>query len=186
MWKQTLFEVTCIVGRACIAVGCDLGLVNFGFSIIHYSATKQKVLHRHLVVNRVTDFKERMLEQRQAFYLEIRKLLRKYKPKILVVERFMTRGRFGQAIGECLTFMLAVLAELCHRLKIEFKAVTSASWKNAFQRRTQKKLDNLYKYLKPLPPHIVDSVLQATYGLDPTYQHWSINYLKKAKETWQN
>ena len=168
-----------------ISSGCDPGLVNFAFSIIKYLPNQRKVLHSHMVKNRVTDLKINVLQQRLAFYKEIRSYLIKYKPSVIAIERFMVRGRFGQSIAECISFMLGILSGLCAKLKIKFQLITASSWKNAFHRALKKDLKKLYKFLRPLPPHIVDSVLQATYAIDPTYKNFSTDYLKQLRATWK-
>lgn len=168
-----------------ITAGCDLGMKNFAISIVRKRKNTFKILHAKMVKNLVTSMKENVLEQRFAFYMEIKKVLVKYRPTELIAERFMVRGRFGGSIAECLNFMIGTLAGLCHKLKIKFRAITASQWKNSFQHAMNKKLIGLYKYLKPLPPHIVDSALQATYGITPKYEKWSIDYLKQLRSRWK-
>jgi hypothetical protein len=65
--------------------------------------------------------------------------------------------------------------------------VGASTWKNNFQLLFGKKLDELYKLMKPLPNHMLDAHLQAIFGIkrfrgvDPSfiYSGWRLDMARK-------
>ena len=143
-------------------LGIDPGKRNFGVSIVGLSSTGNtyKVFSGFMLNHAITDFKnsELAIEQAKAFKREINGYLKEYKVDLIVVERFMVRGRYNGATSEYISAMIGVL--LVSGVKVCI--VTPPEWKNAFNKKFD--LKGMYLKLKPLPPHIVDATLIGIYG----------------------
>lgn len=90
----------------------------------------------------------------------VRGVLNHFKPRAVVIERFIVRG-FGSNNIELVTYMVAVLKEVCRQADIPCYLLTASQWKTALKKQLNLKL--LYKeyWKKPyrIPPHKIDSLL---------------------------
>lgn len=114
-------------------------------------------------------------EPMQILLIKFSKIIDKILKKdisIFTAERYMVRGRFGQAQAECISFMLGIIAEKCRKKKIPFKVISAATWKNKVNKHQKDYLETIYKWCKDkykMPPHHIDSFLQGCYGAEIPY-----------------
>jgi hypothetical protein len=144
-----------------MVLGIDPGKRNFGVSIVGVSKTCQtyKIYKTCMLLNAVTDFKDSTAASKQAmaFKREVQGYLKKYKIDLIVVERFMVRGRYNGATSEYISAMIGILLVLGVKVCI----VTPPEWKNAFNKKFD--LKEVYKRTK-IVPHIIDATLIGIYG----------------------
>ena len=132
----------------------------------------------------IKDLTEKGFLSELALYKkEIALLIKKYKPQAIIAERFMVRGRWLGATCEKINIMLGVLADLCLIHKIDLYLITSALWKNSFNRVYGKKtLNNLYQKSKKelkLPAHLIDSTLIGLYLGNKNFEDVNLSVLIK-------
>lgn len=88
---------------------------------------------------------------------ELNDLYVKYKPNVVIAERFMTRGHKGSII-EFVNIMLGIIINT-----IEYKyLLTAAQWKNMLNKKNS--LTTIYDTYK-LPDHVIDSIYIGIYGI---------------------
>jgi hypothetical protein len=94
----------------------------------------------------------------------VREVLNAFRPRAVVIERFIVRG-FGSNNIELVTYMVAVLKEVCRQAGIPCYLVSASQWKTTLKKQLD--LKALYKqyWKKPyrIPPHKIDSLLIARY-----------------------
>ena len=106
---------------------------------------------------------DRALRPRAVEFMEeIARWVEKFEPKAIIAERFQTRGNGGPLI-EMVSVMLGLLAGKYETLPV--KLITASTWKNAFNRRHQCDLREMYPDVLT-PPHAFDSCLIGIYGLE--------------------
>lgn len=161
----------------------DPGLQNYAFCITKYNKGKLKILKigmikqviNNLVRNDITKKigpkrKRETITIKGNMYLTKRyikrfsKLLDKYKPDEVVMERFQVRFRGGQSIAECVSFMLGCLATLCEFRNIPYTWLVASQWKNAINKEID--LEKTYSHIKDkykIEPHMWDALCQGMY-----------------------
>jgi len=185
--KEEFFKVK---EKYITVMGMDPGPKNFGVFIgkiyglskIH----KIKVLYSGMIKNTFENMDpELILPQVLSFNNEITTLLDKYKPKIFVIERFVSRG-FKGTIIELVNFMIGnVLNTIIDRDKNAYiKLIMAATWKNKVNKVLN--LKELYvKYEKEIESHQLDAMFQAIYPYpdfkkqDNCYSYFTPKVLKK-------
>lgn len=148
-------------------VGFDPGSRNMGVSCIAVNEKLQvKVVANSIITNPVNDLVS-FNAARLAFLAEVDRWVECYSPNALIAERFQTRGNSGPLIEYC-SGMLGLLGGAYRNLP--FKAITAATWKNAWHRRFEGlELDEMYK-LACTTPHQLDSIFISIYGLEQGMQ----------------
>lgn len=139
----------------------DPGSRNFGISCVEVQGNKPVVLANAALMhplNTLVDYRP----ARDLFLKEIARWVSLFKPQALIAERFQTRGNGGPLI-ELVSVMLGLLNGTYPELP--FKFITASTWKNAFNRRHQVDLKDLYTQLR-MPAHSFDATLIGIYGLE--------------------
>jgi Holliday junction resolvasome RuvABC endonuclease subunit len=170
-----------------IIIGFDPGINNFGYAVVKFTNHRPKILDFDLLASTVKELtNDVFLIQCQAFALLVKSIIKKYGPKRLIMERFINRGRFFAALVEKISVMIGIAQQICSKAKVTLLVVTSASWKNAFQRETKQDLKVIYKTYKPLPPHCIDSLLLTLYGYTKlnSYTDFNFKLLRRARRKW--
>lgn len=159
------------IAKPLVVAGWDMGSKNTAASVIH-------VYSKGSVISRIERISSEMitplindLTQKNYWtsHLQFAKAfltwLKKYKPDVVMAERFISRGLRG-SIGEKVTMMLGIMAEICRRKKIQFILVSAQSWKNTFCRRhfSKDKLEAMYLAVRKKNAHLVDSFLIAVFA----------------------
>ena len=158
-------------------LSCDPGVVNCAISIMDFKVLDGKLLGIKIIDSfmATTTIKDITDASRKGFVKYCKMLKRKFKPQLLIIERFIPRGGFLKAsIVECANFMISTMALI---FDVETKMVTAASWKMYYKKNVDLKL--LYKQFKAFGPHRIDSVLMAVrqYNYDTTKSVKLIKYV---------
>lgn len=144
----------------------DPGSRNMGVSLIAANEKlKVKVVANSIVTNPVNDLVS-FNASSSKFMDEIDRWIACYAPHAVIAERFQTRGNGGPLI-EMVSSMLGLIRGTNRGLPC--KLTTAATWKNAFHRRFNVELDDLYK-LTLTTPHQLDSIFIGIYGLEQGMQ----------------
>lgn len=146
----------------------DPGSVNFAWSIITYRPDgKYKITAAGMIQNVINDLKIGMLPKGWLFHAEMEALVKRFNIQEIVVERFMSRGSFGGGGMEAICLELGIVLMVAEK---EFMMLTSASWKNAFNRLWPKKEYTLKDYYKErergTPLHPIDASLMGIYYVE--------------------
>ena len=141
-----------------IILGADPGTRNFGICV---HKTPGKILYSGLLYNTITDMKSPNLI---ALSKTITKMLKKYRPSKVVLERFLGRGLKG-GLNEMITSNTICVALIAAQLGIEVIFVTAATWKNQLAREG-KEIEKIYAYAWKygISKHRVDSLLLAIWA----------------------
>lgn len=161
-------------------LGHDPGITNAGFAVVsfrpdprgHKFPCQYKIRQVGILENTLSDLKVNPRKQLVEYGNELLALVKKYKAKHLIAERFMIRS-FRTATAEYVSWMLGSLdTRLEYETKINTTAIPAVTWKNAVKRIFD--LDAFYKSTHAFP-HEIDSVLLAF------YQAGQLNLLQTAK-----
>ena len=162
---------SCRITKPLVVAGWDMGSKNTAASVIH-------VYSKGPVISRIERISSEMITplindltqtgEASAFFQftkAVLKWINKYKPDIVMCERFISRGLRG-SIGEKVTYMLGIIATICRRKNIKFILVSAQSWKNTFCRRhfSKDKLEAMYLAVRKKNAHLVDSFLIAVFA----------------------
>jgi hypothetical protein len=153
-------------GTRCI-VGFDPGSRNMGVACVAVNEEMQvKVVANSIITNPVNDLVA-FTSSSEKFMAEVDRWTSCYSPHALIAERFQTRGNSGPLIEYC-SAMLALIRGI--NRTIPFKAITAATWKNAWHRRFEPlQLDDMYK-LTLTTPHQLDAIFIGIFGLEQGLQ----------------
>lgn len=176
-------------------IGIDYGLKNLALTHFYVhtpgnvSIKRSFMFPEHCIVSNLTD-KERKGKKRgkrvvrivgakssfstqMSNYSKLLDSIIKEGIDVIGVERFMVRGRMGQAQCECISVMIGILAEKCRKKKIDLRLIGASDWKNKLNRDSKVSLEKLYDYTNKkfnMPPHILDSFFQGCYGAGLDYK----------------
>lgn len=175
-------------------LGFDPGTANFGVSASTLYGTDSircvEVHESSMIENPVVDFTEDMYEQYTKFTREIRSYINTYKPHIIVVERFASRGLKGKTI-ELVSLMIGAILATAYACKDEgdfilVKPVMPASWKNQVNRIYS--IQELYDTFKShkVVAHKVDAALMSMYLFPSKQNPYSFLANKTKREKWIN
>lgn len=147
-------------------LGLDPGKTHFGFAVAQFRPDSSfRPLVAGKVKNTVRDYGQ-LVPQMDHYIEEMRELLA-YKPQIVVIERFMNRGKFAGDTGEYVSLMIGLVAYLARAtLDSKIVIVQPGVWKSALNRVLGRKsgdkgpthLDKLYRYCLT-EPHELDAYL---------------------------
>jgi hypothetical protein len=144
----------------------DPGSTNMGISLIAVSEDlRVKVIANSIITKPLHDL-VRVNGGRSEFLAEIARWVSYYDPQAIAAERFQTRGIKGKTV-EAVSIMLGLLGGKYEHLPLML--VTAGTWKNAFHRRFDVELDDLYK-LTLTTPHQLDSILLGLYCMEKGMQ----------------
>ena len=175
-------------------MGMDLGVVNFALAVVDGQRSgKFAVQHAVMLQHMVQDITELAYARSyRRFRQEVQTYIDQWQPDVIVLERFMNRGRFNGASGEKINIMIAIVTALAFRRGIMVVLVSASTWKNRFQHLFGRSLKEVYANLRPVPPHFVDAHLQAIYGLrklhapqENPYEHWRMKIGQQLLLFWQ-
>ena len=157
----------------------DMGSKNLAFGVLANQKLEALGFIENTVHNLIDPY---FLPNLKAFGKEFESLLQKYKPDVVLMERFQNRGMFKGNSSEYLNIMIGIISAICLRKKLYVYLTTASQWKLQFSRQfpqwasvilvkrkgktVEKKLtplDNLYEELKPFPNHMIDAHLQGFY-----------------------
>jgi len=151
----------------------DPGSKHFGIACVGMKDNKPVVLANSVLtapLNSMVEFNS----LRHVFLAEISRWINHFEPHAIVIERFQTRGNGGPLI-ELVSSMIGLLGGMYSHLPI--RAITASTWKNAFNRRFQEELGDMYPEAEKLDlklvypcvktaPHPFDASLIGVYGLE--------------------
>lgn len=150
-----------------IIISADPGKENFSVAIQSIENGIPRIVHVEMLPFRITDLKQgtdsTFLTQTDKFIEYINNILVKYKPEQCTMERYQVRFRTGGAVAEVVSIMIGVVTTLCRAHKIPVKLVVASEWKNHFNRKSPIDLNTVYKAIKKLPPHVIDSAFIGLY-----------------------
>lgn len=148
-------------------MSADPGKENFSIAVQELENDEPKVVYIELLSSPITELRENatppFLEQLKTFSDYFVFLLEKYKPESVTMERFQMRFRTMGATSEVVNIMIGICSQLCLERNIPIKLVIAGEWKNHFNRHSDIPLNDLYKSVKKLPPHVIDSALIGLY-----------------------
>ena len=129
----------------------DPGTVQFAYCVVK----NNKVVKATMLLNPI----HKMTDNDLLFIKEINEILDIYKPKEVIIERFLIR-RFLTPTVETVSYMIGIIRIICLNKKIEFKKITASTWKNALKKHFDLKefYINNWKLYK-LPPHPIDAMI---------------------------
>ena len=173
-----------------IIISADPGKENFSLAVQELNNNLTSIEYVQLLPFRITELKENakppFLEQLDAFVKFFNNVLDKYNPVECTMERFQIRFRTGGSVAEVVNVMLGVCCVLCYLRKIPMKLVIASEWKNHFNKVSEISLEDTYKCVKKLPPHIIDSAFIGLYysmNNDEFYTKENVvDYCQKLKE----
>jgi hypothetical protein len=146
-------------------------------------AKKSRLLFRLEHSQLVTDMIKEIKGDVEPILLAYRKTIKSFDKKhgpftAYCAERYMNRGIKGTLI-ECVSFMLNTN---CLYFSGRKQLIAAVTWKSPFKKLWD--LDDLYKLIRPAPPHLLDSSLIAIYishihlGLKP-FEKLEVGCLEK-------
>lgn len=144
-------------------LGFDMGPKNLAFGVYANSKKAKWVKASGMMQHPISDLTKGFDNHLDAFHFEYESLLLKHRPKLILAERFISRGLRGGTI-EKVCIMLGLMATVAKRYGIEFKFVTPAAWKNSINRVIDKRLNELYKEFPGKCIHRIDAILMAYYA----------------------
>ena len=148
-------------------MSADPGKENFSVAIQELEDNCPKVVYVELLSNPITELRENatppFLEQLKLFSEYFEYLLEEFKPESVTMERFQMRFRTMGATSEVVNIMIGICSQICLERKIPVKLVIAGEWKNHFNRVSNISLNDTYKLVKRLPPHVIDSALIGLY-----------------------
>jgi hypothetical protein len=147
----------------------------------------RKIIDCGFINDTVYDLKtEVLLPLTKKFFEVIDNLIKTYRPKVIIAERFMVRSAMMGASAEKISFMLGIIGLLCLDYKIKFELITSALWKNRFNREQNKlALNTIYKeHKKIMAPHLIDAAFIGYYIIDSYSDTTVIKTLKHLRRAW--
>lgn len=167
-------------------ISADPGVENFSICVQELDSTTNslKVVHLELLENTIKSLLEKAQpsfnDQADFFGDYFNQIFLKYKPKNICMERYQIRGfRASGSAAELINVMLGICVNEGRRQNIPFKLVIASEWKNDFNRKSEIPLKELYKCIKKLPPHCIDSMLIGWYNNKmPKSYYTSENLLK--------
>ena len=123
-------------------------------------------------------------DQVDLFSCYFENVLKTYKPKNVSMERYQVRGfRASGAAAELINIMLGLSVLEARKQLIPFRLVIAGEWKNHFNRVSEIPLKELYKMIKKLPPHCIDSMLIGWYcNKAPVSYYTKDNLLMKCSQ----
>jgi Holliday junction resolvasome RuvABC endonuclease subunit len=146
-----------------IILSADPGKENFAVSIQQIDEDGVKVINSFLLKNRIVDLKEDKKNSYMTlltnFVSEFESILDKYSPEECSMERYQVRFRTFGNLAELVNIMIGVVSLICLKRKIRINLTIASSWKNKFNQKSEIPLDDLYKLVKKLPPHLIDASL---------------------------
>jgi Holliday junction resolvasome RuvABC endonuclease subunit len=159
-------------------LGIDPGTTFSAYSIIDVTITENKVTNikwicSGLFRNLLKNVDSTTQVSARPFIKDIRELLNKYSPQIIVMESFMQRS-FRSNLASPISIMLGLVLGMAERRKLKYISVMPSTWKRQLE-RDFKKVDDVYDLTYPikqrLPPHVIDSFFQALFAAgDKCYQ----------------
>lgn len=168
-------------------IGMDPGTHNFAFTVIQYKDGKRRLIDAGMIQNTILNLTHPLYRREQRLFLEeIDALLNKYRPDLVIMERFQNRGRTGKTI-ECVNVMIGLIS--IKMLEKRFLLVVASQWKNQFNRQSPIPLKVLYSVIKKAtgcPNHVVDAFLINMYGNSKisTYFNFNENLMIKNLSKW--
>lgn len=168
-------------------VAFDPGTKSFAISVVDLYGSKNlikfKIIHSGMIDNPIAVLDEFYISRCIKFEREIFQLYKKYKPNIIVSERFQTRGYKGSGnINELCNMMIGKLSmvSMMDRNKIPLiSLIMPVRWKSHIKRVID--LDKLYIKYKRIGPHRLDSLLMALYHY-PNLDNNIFSFLKNDKK----
>lgn len=168
-------------------LGLDGGTKNFGFFVGEFVGVKTlsrvRIKETGMIKYPMSDFKGDFNKTWRLFTSELKRIIAKHKPDIVISERFQARGFKGTTI-ELVNMMNSAILLLAqgNNKKTFLSSVTAAVWKNQCNRVLD--LKELYKLNKHIEPHRIDSCLLSMY-LYPTVKKFEkdnvFKFLKTAR-----
>ena len=175
-----------------VIISADPGKENFSVAIQVIDNEIPAIEYVQLLPFRITELKENanppFLEQLEKFIGFFNYILKTYYPVECTMERFQVRFRTGGAVAEVVNIMLGICCVLCHQQQIPMKLVVASEWKNHYNRVSEISLEDTYKCVKKLPPHIIDSAFIGLYYSMNNKAFYTkeniISYCQKLKEVY--
>jgi Holliday junction resolvasome RuvABC endonuclease subunit len=120
-----------------IVLALDPGKVNFGFAVVRKKPSKKAT---NLVCGRlgssIDDIVCKLEDQVAALVRRIEEKIDRFKPDIIICERYMTRRVSGMN-NELVNLAIGIVLGVAHQRKISIHLVCAATWKNYMQRAYQ-------------------------------------------------
>lgn len=169
-----------------IMLSCDPGLRNHSFCVTEYTKRSRKVLIAGMFDYTINSLLKKDLDTQYKQYVrQIYKLIKKYNPTHISLERYQNRGfRGGQSIVECVNVMLGIWLNIAKKKKIDITLIPAVTWKNDFQ-KNYKDLPSIYEEgaTYRIPPHVIDGCLIGWY-VAKQLGYYSYIYLYKDQTKW--
>lgn len=150
-----------------LIMSADPGKENFSIAVQKLEDELPSILYVELLDCTITELRENanppFIEQMRKFSSYISDILDSYKPVEVTMERFQMRFRTPGATAEVVNVMIGIACLLCLQRGIPVKLVIAGEWKNHFNRYSDIPLNDLYKSVKRLPPHVIDSAMIGLY-----------------------
>ena len=163
-----------------LIMSADPGKENFSIAVQKLEDEFPSIIYVELLDCTITELRENakppFIDQMNAFSTYISKILDEYKPVEVTMERFQMRFRTPGATAEVVNVMIGIACLLCLQRNIPVKLVIAGEWKNHFNRYSDIPLNDLYKSVKRLPPHVIDSAMIGLY-----YSMKNNDFYKKEK-----
>lgn len=177
-----------------IIISADPGKENFSVAIQSLEDNVPQIEFVTLLPQRITELRSNakppFIEQLDTFIDFFEKLIDKYNPAECTMERFQVRFRTGGAVAEVVNVMIGIICVICRERFIPVKLVIAGEWKNHFNRVSEISLDDTYKCVKKLPPHVIDSAfIGLYYSMDNDIFYTKeniISYCQKLKEKYDD
>jgi Holliday junction resolvasome RuvABC endonuclease subunit len=155
-------------------LSCDGGSVNWGIAVIDVNKKYINVVKHGFVTTCVFNFSSKPLktktailepvqEQLPTFVNDVKDYIKKYKPDVVVCERFMARRGIQTKIAETISFMNAIWVTEALSKKINYHLLTASQWKRKLNQKMN--IDTIYKIAKErkITNHEVDAIFMGIY-----------------------
>lgn len=150
-----------------VIISMDPGKENYSVAIQVIEDQEPKVEFVKLLEYRIRDLKEKaeppFQNQLELFTKEIEDILDKFNPVECSMERYQVRFRTMGCTTEVVNVMIGVVSSICQKRNIPVRLIIAGEWKNHFNRVCPLSLNDIYKLVKKLPPHVIDSGLIGLY-----------------------
>lgn len=180
-----------------VVIGHDPAPDNYGISAVKFKVKAGKVryniLETKILSNTLQDMKGEVKNSILCYVDEVAKFTKKHSGQHVVVERYMSRGRFGTAI-ESVNQMIGALTLLfsSKELELPITQITAQGWKNKCNgifildkpKKGMTKGEGLYKLgsSNGLPAHVIDATLQAFFQAEKILGVNILERFQKEKE----
>jgi Holliday junction resolvasome RuvABC endonuclease subunit len=129
-------------------LGLDPAIKNYGFAMleIREDLTAWRIIDCGLLLYPLNEMTFNLKEGIEKYTFEMKRMIRMWRPRDVVVERYQNRSRIGASQNEKVNIMIGIAALMADQADSEIHAYTASQWKNKVNAKTD--LDEIYKHTR--------------------------------------